>query len=449
MALRYDGRVAIVTGAGNGIGKQYAMMLASRGAKVVVNDLGGAMNGEAGGASGGERPADAVVREIRAAGGEATANYDSVEFGDKIVATAVGAYGRVDIVINNAGILRDVSFHKMTARDWDLIYTVHLKGSYTVCRAAWPYMRENRYGRIVNITSSAGLYGNFGQANYSAMKLGLLGLSNTLAKEGAKRGIQVNTVAPFAGSRMTATIMPPEMLQALRPEYIAPVVAYLVHESCPDSGNVFEVGGGWIAQVRQQRAAGAMIPVHAGVTPEMVEAHWSAVGDFEAEGMNFPVNPNDAFGSIMQNLQNSKEAAEKAAASGDGGGGGSGSGSGSNSSSFKCARLFAALSEAVKANGAMLVKKANGVIKFTFTDNDEVWVVDLKNGSGAVVGDGSYKGKVNLTLTMKDEDLFKLSQGELDAQSAFMGGKLKLKGNMGLAMKLTPILASVGGAPKL
>ena len=147
-------------------------------------------------------------------------------------------------------ILRDVSFHKMTDRDWDLIYTVHLKGSYKVCRAAWPHMRENRYGRIVNITSSAGLYGNFGQANYSAMKLGLLGLSNTLAKEGAKRGIQVNTVAPFAGSRMTATIMPPEMLEALRPEYIAPVVAYLVHESCPESGSVFEVGGGWVAKVR-------------------------------------------------------------------------------------------------------------------------------------------------------------------------------------------------------
>ena len=438
MALRYDGRVAIVTGAGNGIGKQYATMLASRGAKVVVNDLGGAMNGE-GGPGSGERPADVVVREIKAAGGEATANYDSVEFGDKIVQTAIDAYGKVDIVINNAGILRDVSFHKMTDRDWDLIYTVHLKGSYKVCRAAWPYMRENRYGRIVNITSSAGLYGNFGQANYSAMKLGLLGLSNTLAKEGKKRGIQVHTVAPFAGSRMTATIMPPEMLQALRPEYIAPVVAYLVHESCQETGSVFEVGGGWVAKVRQQRAAGAMIPVHEGVTPEMVQSHWSAVGDFEAEGMNFPVNPNDAFGSIMQNLQNSKELSEKAGSAG----------SDDSSDSFKCAPLFAALTEAVKANGPMLVKKANGVIKFTFSDNDQVWVLDLKNGSGSVVGDGSYKGKVNLTLTMKDEDLFKLSQGELDAQSAFMGGKLKLKGNMGLAMKLTPILNSFGGASKL
>ena len=425
--LRYDGRVAIVTGAGNGIGKQYAMMLAARGAKVVVNDLGGSMNGEP--AAAGNRVADGVVAEIRAAGGEATANYDSVEFGDRIVQTAIDAYGQIDIVINNAGILRDVSFHKMTDKDWDLIYTVHLKGSYKVCRAAWPHMREARYGRIINITSSAGLYGNFGQANYSAMKLALLGLSNTLAKEGAKRGIKTNTVAPFAGSRMTETVMPPEMVAALRPEYVAPVVAYLVHDSCEENGAVFEVGGGWVAKVRQQRAAGAKIPVHNGITPEMVRDHWGAVVDFDAEGANFPTTPNDAFGSILDNLQNSKEAAEAAA---------SGSSSGS-SSTLRSAPVFANLREAVKANGAAMVKKCKGVIVFKFSDNDEVWTLDLKNGSGSVTNT-DYDGKANLTFIMKDEDFFKLSQGELNAQSAFMGGKLKLKGDMGLAMKLGPLL---------
>lgn len=180
--LRFDGKVAIVTGAGGGLGKVYALMFAARGAKVVVNDLGGSFKGE--GAS--SKAADLVVDEIKKAGGEATANYDSVEFGEKIVQTALDAYGTVDIIVNNAGILRDVGFHKMSQQDWDLIYTVHLKGTYALCKAAWNVMREKKYGRIVNVASAAGIYGNFGQANYSAAKLGILGLSQTLAREGKK-----------------------------------------------------------------------------------------------------------------------------------------------------------------------------------------------------------------------------------------------------------------------
>ena len=186
--LRYDGKVAIVTGAGNGLGRIYALNFAARGAKVVVNDLGGAFNGEGGDSS---RPAQKVVEEIQAAGGEAVANYNSVVDGDQIVKTAMDTYGRVDIVVNNAGILRDTSFAKMKDRDWDLIYQVHLLGTYKVTKAAWDVMREQRFGRIVNVTSAAGIYGNFGQANYSAMKLGILGLSNTLAREGESRNIHV------------------------------------------------------------------------------------------------------------------------------------------------------------------------------------------------------------------------------------------------------------------
>ena len=427
MELRYDNRVAVVTGAGNGIGKQYAMMLASRGAKVVVNDLGGSMNGEPAGS--GNRVADGVVAEIKVAGGEATANYDSVEFGDKIIQTAIDAYGRIDILINNAGILRDVSFHKMTDKDWNLIYTVHLKGSFKTCRAAWPHMRENKYGRIINITSSAGLYGNFGQANYSAMKLALLGLSNTLSKEGKKRNIQVNTVAPFAGSRMTETVMPPEMVAALRPEYIAPVVCYLCHESCPDNGAVYEVGGGWVAKVRQERAAGAFIPISKGVTIESVQQHWADAGDFDKEGSSYPTSPNDAFGAIMQNLQSNGDDEEEES---------------SITSSLKSAGLFKALAAAIESDGANLVKQVKGVIVFTFTDSDEIYTVDLKHGAGSV-SPGKPDGKPNLTFTMKDEDLAKLAAGELDAQSAFMGGRLKLKGDMGLAMKLGPLLSGLGG----
>lgn len=224
--LRFDGKVAIVTGAGAGLGRDYALLLASRGAKVVVNDLGASFKGE--GAN--SRAADVVVEEIKKRGGVAVANYDSVEFGDKIVKTAVDAFGTVDIVVNNAGILRDVSFQKMTEQDWDLIMKVHLKGTFSVTRAAWNIMREKGYGRIINTSSSAGIFGAFGQANYAAAKLGLHGFTQSLAKEGDKRNIKVNTIAPLAGTRMTETVMPKELVEALKPEYVAPLVALLAHD---------------------------------------------------------------------------------------------------------------------------------------------------------------------------------------------------------------------------
>ncbi|HVK72193.1 MAG TPA: SDR family oxidoreductase, partial [Kofleriaceae bacterium] len=187
--LRFDGKVAIVTGAGGGLGRSHALLLASRGAKVVVNDLGGSHTGEGKSSS----AADKVVDEIKAAGGTAVANYDSVEDGDKIVKTAIDTYGRIDVLVNNAGILRDVSFAKMTDADWDLVYRVHVKGAYKCTHAAWPVMRDQKFGRIIFTASAAGIYGNFGQANYSMAKLGLVGFGNTLALEGKKRNILVNT----------------------------------------------------------------------------------------------------------------------------------------------------------------------------------------------------------------------------------------------------------------
>ncbi|MCA9695495.1 MAG: SDR family oxidoreductase, partial [Myxococcales bacterium] len=225
--LRFDNQVAIITGAGNGLGRAHALLLASRGAKVIVNDLGGDTSG--GGKS--SAAADKVVAEIKEAGGEAAASYDSVEDGDKIVQAALDHFGRVDIIVNNAGILRDVSFHKMTAQDWDLVYRVHVLGSMRVTHAAWPHMRDQEYGRVIMTSSAAGLYGNFGQANYSMAKMGLAGLGLTLAAEGRKRNIHVNVIAPVAGSRMTETIFPKELVDALKPEYVSPLVAYLCHES--------------------------------------------------------------------------------------------------------------------------------------------------------------------------------------------------------------------------
>lgn len=302
MALRFDGKVAIVTGAGNGLGKTYALLLASRGAKVVVNDLGGSHSGE--GAS--TRAADLVVEEIKKAGGQAVANYDSVEFGEKIVKTALDTWGRVDIIINNAGILRDKSFVKMTQQDWDLIYTVHLKGTYSLCKAAWETMRKQGYGRIVNVASAAGIYGNNGQANYSAAKLGIVGLSNTLAREGASKNIKVNTIAPLAGSRMTATVMPQEMLDALKPEYVAPVVAYLVHESCEETGGLFELGAGWVAKLRWARAKGATMPP-GDSTPEAVQKMWSKVTDVVSDP-DFPESTQDTFPPVMEAVELYKNA---------------------------------------------------------------------------------------------------------------------------------------------
>ena len=290
--------------AGAGLGRAHALLFASRGAKVVVNDLGGSFDGKGSSA----RAADTVVQEIKAAGGEAVANYDSVTQGEKIVQTAIDTWGRIDIVVNNAGILRDISFTKMSQKDWDLIYQVHVLGSFKVTKAAWPYMREQKYGRIVMTTSTSGLYGNFGQSNYSMAKMSLVGFAYTLAMEGAKRNINVNVIAPNAGSRMTETIMPKEMVAALKPEYVSPVVAYMCHEDTKDSGVVMEAGGGWFARVRQQRTAGSFNNVSkGGLTPEMVRDQWDKASDFAGETVfpnwNYKTGKSGAMSGSFKNLQ--------------------------------------------------------------------------------------------------------------------------------------------------
>ena len=251
-SLRFDGRVAIVTGAGGGLGKAYAIELARRGASVVVNDLGGSVKG----VGGGGKVADQVVAEIRAAGGKAEANYDSVEDGEAIVATAIKHFNRVDIIINNAGILRDVSFKKMTENDWDLIMKVHLKGAYAVTKAAWKYMNDQKFGRIISTASAAGLFGNVGQANYACAKMGLIGFAQTLAKEGAKNNVFSNAIAPVAGTRMTATIMPAAMCAALKPEFIVPLTLYLCHESSKENGSYYECGAGAYHKLQIARSQG-------------------------------------------------------------------------------------------------------------------------------------------------------------------------------------------------
>lgn len=294
--FNFADRVAVVTGSGGGLGRAYAIELARRGAKILVNDLGGDING--GGAS--KRPADTVVEEIRDAGGEAVASHDSVEDGEAIIAAALVAFGRVDIVINNAGILRDSSFRKMSDADWDKIIAVHLTGAYKVSHAAWPHMLAQGYGRIVNTSSAAGIYGNFGQANYAAAKLGLVGLTRTLAVEGAGKGITVNAVAPVAGSRLLETISSPEMVAALSPDYVVPLVVKLCTQGNTETSGLFEVGAGWMAKLRWERSRGIAFARDAVITAEMVDQAWSKIIDFS--DADHPANLQEAAIPLRENL---------------------------------------------------------------------------------------------------------------------------------------------------
>jgi (3R)-3-hydroxyacyl-CoA dehydrogenase / 3a,7a,12a-trihydroxy-5b-cholest-24-enoyl-CoA hydratase / enoyl-CoA hydratase 2 len=290
--IRFDGKVVVITGAGNGLGRSYALLFGARGAKVVVNDLGGGRHGDGKSSA----AADKVVEEIRAIGGEAVATFDSVEDGDKIVRAAVDAFGTIDIVINNAGILRDVSFHKMSREDWERILRVHLYGSFRVTHAAWPILRDKGYGRVIFTSSAAGIYGNFGQANYSAAKLGLYGLANTLAIEGRPKGIHVNTIAPIAASRLTETILPPELIAALKPEYVAPLVAWLCHESCAETGGLFEVGASYCSKLRWERSRGHLFGAGRELRPEELAAEWGAISDFADS--EHPTSIDDTFGRV-------------------------------------------------------------------------------------------------------------------------------------------------------
>ena len=278
MTISFENRVAIVTGAGNGLGKAYALELARRGAKVVVNDLGGARDGSGGSAS----AAEAVAEEIRATGGEAIASHSSVtdEAGvAAMVAEAMAKWGRIDVLINNAGILRDKSFAKMSMDEFRAVIDVHLIGSAICTKAVWEIMREQAYGRILMTTSSTGLYGNFGQANYGAAKLGLLGLMNTLALEGAKYNVHVNTIAPLAATRMTEDIMPAELIARTSPEEVVPAALFLVSENAPNKVTLCAGGGGVErAYVTLTRGIHSESP-----TPELVAEQFEAIGSREGE----------------------------------------------------------------------------------------------------------------------------------------------------------------------
>lgn len=275
--IRFDSRVAIVTGAGGGLGREHALELARRGAKVVVNDLGGSMDGSGGNSEAAEK----VVAEIKAMGGEAIANGSSVTDDkgvQKMIDDTMEAFGRIDIIIANAGILRDKSFSKMTIEDINLVIDVHLLGSFKPIHAAWNIMKDQNYGRIVVTTSSTGLYGNFGQANYGAGKLGVVGMMNTLKIEGAKNNIKINTVCPIAATRMTEGLMPQQMLDNLKPEYVTPGVINLVKEDAP-TGMILSAGAGAFSMAQIVETNGAFVGQGDALTAEAVADKWEQITD--------------------------------------------------------------------------------------------------------------------------------------------------------------------------
>jgi NAD(P)-dependent dehydrogenase (short-subunit alcohol dehydrogenase family) len=274
--IRFDGKVAIVTGSGGGLGKQHALELARRGAKVVINDLGGSVDGSGGSSA----AAEAVVEEIKAFGGEAIANGASVtdDAGvEHLVRQTIDAWGRIDILVANAGILRDKSFSKMEIADFEAVMNVHVMGTVKPTKAVWEIMRTQNYGRIVVTTSSTGLYGNFGQTNYGAAKLGLVGFMNSLKLEGQKNNIHVNAISPVAATRMTENLMPPEMLEKLKPEFVTPAVAYLCSDEAP-TGVILTAGAGVFAMARIYETQGVYLG-DAGLSVEEIRDNWSKIED--------------------------------------------------------------------------------------------------------------------------------------------------------------------------
>ena len=429
--LRFDGQVALVTGAGGGLGKAYALELANRGAKVVVNDLGGPADGLGDGST---RAADVVVEEIRAAGGEAVANYDSVsdiEGGRRMVEQAIEAFGRIDILINNAGILRDRSLLKLDPESWQGVLDVHLHGAYNVTRPAFVHMKEQGYGRIVMTTSAAGLHGNFGQSNYSAAKMGLVGLMNTLKLEGKKYDIKVNTVAPLAASRLTEGILPPDVLDRVKPEYVASLVLYFCSKECEATGLVINAGPGAYNRSAILTGPGTVVgePGEA-PTPEQIEKQWDAIDQLEGGELY-----EDAMGAAMAFVQAAQKppgGGKKEAAGGGGGGGGGGG------------KLAAVFDE--KMPSAFNAEAAAGVdVVFQFDlsgDGGGSWWAAVQGGELSI-GTGQAE-KPTVTIGMDGPDFLELVAGKLDPMAAYTLGKLKVSGDV-MKSRLIMKLFKFGG----
>jgi NAD(P)-dependent dehydrogenase (short-subunit alcohol dehydrogenase family)/putative sterol carrier protein/acyl dehydratase len=405
--IRFDNQVAIVTGAGSGLGRVYALDLARRGGRVVVNDRGGNRDGAGGGSS---SPADRVVEEIRTAGGEAVASYDNVataEGGANIVKTALDTFGGVDILINNAGILRDKSFVKMELEVWQAVLDVHLKGAYNVTRPAFAVMKEKGYGRIVMTSSAAGLYGNFGQTNYAAAKMGLVGLMNTLRLEGEKYNIKVNTVAPIAASRLTEDVMPPDLFAQSKPEFVSPLVLYLCSDRCPVSGNIYNAGMGFFNRAALVTGPGkVLVKDNQSPTPEAVMANLASICDLTGGKVyhDLSAQVNDTLMGFQSPAGNASDAAPSGFSS--------------------VPAVFDAMP------GAFVAKAATGVnvvFQYAIAGAGE-WHCTINEGSCTVAA--GIHDSPTCTLKMADGDFLQMINGRLPPMQAYTSGKLKIEGDI-------------------
>jgi 3-hydroxy-3-methylglutaryl CoA synthase/NAD(P)-dependent dehydrogenase (short-subunit alcohol dehydrogenase family)/putative sterol carrier protein len=410
--IRFDDQVAVVTGAGGGLGRSYALELARRGAKVVVNDLGGARDGTGQSTS----LADSVVNEITDAGGTAVANYDSVatiEGGQNIVQTALDNFGRLDILINNAGILRDKSFVKMTPDMWQAVLDVHLQGAFNVTQPAFKAMREQGYGRIVMTTSAAGLFGNFGQTNYSAAKLGIVGLMNTLKLEGDKYNIKVNTVAPLATTRLTEDVLPPDFAEQLDPELVTPLVIFLCSEQCDDTGLILNAGMGFFSRAGVVSGFGAWLgdgdrPPGVGE----VHRHWEKIASLR--GAQEYASANAA---LMDMLSGPKEPPEETPLEIE---------AEAPESAISVEGIFERMPDTFQPEAAAGVEV---IFQYTITGaGGGDWYVTVKEGACQVEA-GQHDNPVT-TLIMEAPDFIDLVEGKLPAMQAYTSGKLKIEGDL-------------------
>jgi len=404
----FSGRVAIITGAGGGLGRAYALELARRGAKIVVNDLGSARDGSGKGSA---TPAEKVVKEITDAGGEAVANYDNVatpEGGENIVKTALDAFGRVDILINNAGILRDKSFLKMEPENWNAVIAVHLKGAYNVTRPAFRVMKENGFGRIIMTTSAAGLYGNFGQTNYSAAKMGLVGFMNVLKLEGAKYNIKVNTIAPLAASRLTEDIMPPEIFEKMKPEYVVPMVAWLCSDQCEVSGQIFNAGMGYYSRAAIMTGRTVALGDNDNLpTPEDIHKKWDDINNMEGAKELYDLNA--AMMDLLTGGASDTAEPEKA-----------------DTADISPKDVFEMMPQAFKPEAAAGV---DVVFQYVLDGpRGGEWYVAVKDQKCEVRS--GMADKPTCTIKMTDDNFIRLITGKLDPMQAFSSGDLVVEGDI-------------------